>query len=266
MGNSENYDSPILMHGWRDAVSGFRKGATQHGGNPHQALCAATRPKRRDATSNGGCTGATRGLGYWLWRRRFLGGGCCAPGRDGSFRRGGGGREHDGGTRRAGSPCCCWGRRAAARRRFPLALGEKFNGEIVSCDSVAVYRGMDPGFGQAVCCRTGAAAPSPDRRGRPGPAVYRGGSIAGGRGLPCREIAGRGQGADCDGGGRGLYLRALTDGLFAGAGAAGRLAGAAGAEPRKAARRLAAPGAGAARSTPRRRAFIGTIREADPGD
>ena len=39
----------------------------------------------------------------------------------------------------------CWDRRAAGKTALSLALGERFGGEIVSCDSVAVYRGMDLG-------------------------------------------------------------------------------------------------------------------------
>ena len=33
----------------------------------------------------------------------------------------------------------------SGKTALSLALGERFNGEIVSCDSVAVYRGMDLG-------------------------------------------------------------------------------------------------------------------------
>ena len=33
----------------------------------------------------------------------------------------------------------------SGKTALSLALGEQFNGEIVSCDSVAVYRGMDLG-------------------------------------------------------------------------------------------------------------------------
>ncbi len=63
----------------------------------------------------------------------------------------------------------------SGKTALSLALGEKFNGEIVSCDSVAVYRGMDLGSAKPSVAEQAAAAPSPDRRGRPGPAVYRGG-------------------------------------------------------------------------------------------
>jgi len=45
---------------------------------------------------------------------------------------------------------------ASGKTPLSLALAEKFNGEIVSCDSVAVYRGFD----------VGTAKPSKDDRVR----------------------------------------------------------------------------------------------------
>ena len=44
----------------------------------------------------------------------------------------------------------------SGKTALSLALGQRFGGEIVSCDSVAVYRGMD----------LGTAKPSPDDRAR----------------------------------------------------------------------------------------------------
>ena len=44
----------------------------------------------------------------------------------------------------------------SGKTALSLALGERFDGEIVSCDSVAVYRGMD----------LGSAKPSRDERAR----------------------------------------------------------------------------------------------------
>jgi tRNA dimethylallyltransferase len=95
-----------------------------------------------------------------------------------------------------------------------LALAERFNGEIVSCDSVAVYRGMD----------LGTAKPSPEERARvvhhlidvvdPDEAFTAGEYSRQAR-AALREIAGRGR-LPIVTGGTGLYLRALTDGLFAG--------------------------------------------------
>ena len=44
----------------------------------------------------------------------------------------------------------------SGKTALSLALAERFHGEIVSCDSVAVYRGMD----------LGTAKPTPEERSR----------------------------------------------------------------------------------------------------
>jgi tRNA dimethylallyltransferase len=102
----------------------------------------------------------------------------------------------------------------SGKTALSLALGEKFAGEIVSCDSVAVYRGMD----------LGSAKPTREEQARlphhlidvanPDEAF-----TAGEYSRRAREamqaIAERGQ-LPIVTGGTGLYLRALTDGLFAG--------------------------------------------------
>lgn len=95
-----------------------------------------------------------------------------------------------------------------------LALAERFDGEIVSCDSVAVYRGMD----------LGTAKPTVEERARvrhhlidivdPEEGFTAGEYSRRGR-AALREIADRGK-LPIVTGGTGLYLRALTDGLFAG--------------------------------------------------
>jgi tRNA dimethylallyltransferase len=95
-----------------------------------------------------------------------------------------------------------------------LALAERFGGEIVSCDSVAVYRGMD----------LGSAKPSKAERARvphhlidvadPDEPMTAGAYLRLAR-VALLEIAGRGR-LPIVTGGTGLYLRALTDGLFAG--------------------------------------------------
>jgi tRNA dimethylallyltransferase len=102
----------------------------------------------------------------------------------------------------------------SGKTALSLALGEQFNGEIVSCDSVAVYRGMD----------LGTAKPTPEERARiphhlidvadPDHPFTAGeysrlarqalGNISMRHRLPIVT------------GGTGLYLRALTEGLFAG--------------------------------------------------
>lgn len=102
----------------------------------------------------------------------------------------------------------------SGKTALSLALAERFDGEIVSCDSVAVYRGMD----------LGTAKPTAEERGRvphylidvadPSEAFTAGEYSRRGR-EALREIAGRGR-LPIFTGGTGLYLRALTDGLFAG--------------------------------------------------
>ena len=95
-----------------------------------------------------------------------------------------------------------------------LALAERFNGEIVSCDSVAVYRGMD----------LGTAKPTPEERARiPHHLVdivnpdhpFTAGEYSRRARTALREIANRGKFPIVTGG-TGLYLRALTEGLFTG--------------------------------------------------
>ena len=102
----------------------------------------------------------------------------------------------------------------SGKTALSLSLGERFNGEIVSCDSVAVYRGMD----------LGTAKPTAEERARlphhlidladPDQPFTAGEYSRRARGV-LREIAARGR-LPIVTGGTGLYLRALTDGLFAG--------------------------------------------------
>ena len=102
----------------------------------------------------------------------------------------------------------------SGKTALSLALGERFDGEIVSCDSVAVYRGMD----------LGSAKPSRDERARvPHHLIdvadpdepFTAGEYNRQSRAALSEIAAR-----CNvpivTGGTGLYLRALTEGLFAG--------------------------------------------------
>src|SRR3972149_3773243 len=73
---------------------------------------------------------------------------------------------------------------ASGKSALAVALAERFNGEVVACDSTAVYRGFDIG--------TDKVSPAEQRGIRaPRPVVA---------------------------GGTGLYYRALTRGLFPGAG------------------------------------------------
>jgi tRNA dimethylallyltransferase len=108
---------------------------------------------------------------------------------------------------------------ASGKTALALALAEQFSGEIVSCDSVAVYRGME----------IGTAKPTLAERARvphhlidvfPPDAPCTAGDYSRLARQAIREISARGSGEPvrdrlpivC--GGTGLYLRALVDGLF----------------------------------------------------
>jgi len=102
----------------------------------------------------------------------------------------------------------------SGKTALSLALGERFGGEIVSCDSVAVYRGMD----------LGTAKPSTEERARlPHHLIdvadpdlpFTAGEYSRQARAALQDIAGRGK-LPIVTGGTGLYLRALIDGLFPG--------------------------------------------------
>ncbi|MGA2807003.1 MAG: tRNA (adenosine(37)-N6)-dimethylallyltransferase MiaA [Terracidiphilus sp.] len=102
----------------------------------------------------------------------------------------------------------------SGKTALSLALGEQFGGEIISCDSVAVYRGMD----------LGTAKPTKEERARvPHHLIdvadpdqpFTAGEYSRQAREAMREIADRGR-MPIVTGGTGLYLRALTEGLFAG--------------------------------------------------
>jgi tRNA dimethylallyltransferase len=102
----------------------------------------------------------------------------------------------------------------SGKTALSLALAERFGGEIVSCDSVAVYRGME----------LGTAKPTPEERARvphhlidvanPDEPFTAGAYMKAGR-AALGEISARKR-LPIVTGGTGLYLRALTEGLFAG--------------------------------------------------
>jgi tRNA dimethylallyltransferase len=122
--------------------------------------------------------------------------------------------SHNSGATRIPLVVLLLGPTGSGKTALSLALAERFGGEIVSCDSVAVYRGMD----------LGTAKPSPEERVRvvhhlidvvdPDEAFTAGEYSRQAR-AALREIAGRGK-LPIVTGGTGLYLRALTEGLFAG--------------------------------------------------
>jgi tRNA dimethylallyltransferase len=102
----------------------------------------------------------------------------------------------------------------SGKTALSLSLGKRFGGEIVSCDSVAVYRSMD----------LGTAKPTREERARlPHHLIdvadpdqpFTAGEYSHQARTALHEIAGRGH-LPIVTGGTGLYLRALTDGLFAG--------------------------------------------------
>jgi tRNA dimethylallyltransferase len=102
----------------------------------------------------------------------------------------------------------------SGKTALSLALGERFGGEIVSCDSVAVYRGMD----------LGTAKPTKEEQARlphhlidvaDPDQLFTAGEYSRQARAILREIASRSR-LPIVTGGTGLYLRALTEGLFAG--------------------------------------------------
>jgi tRNA dimethylallyltransferase len=102
----------------------------------------------------------------------------------------------------------------SGKTALSLSLGERFGGEIVSCDSVAVYRGMD----------RGTAKPTREERARlPHHLIdvtepdqpFTAGEYSRQARAALQQIASRGR-VPIVTGGTGLYLRALTEGLFAG--------------------------------------------------
>ena len=102
----------------------------------------------------------------------------------------------------------------SGKTALSLALAERFGGEIVSCDSVAVYRGME----------VGTAKPTRADRARvPHHLIdvaepdepFTAGEYSRRARAALSDIAARGR-LPIVTGGTGLYLRALTEGLFAG--------------------------------------------------
>jgi tRNA dimethylallyltransferase len=103
---------------------------------------------------------------------------------------------------------------ASGKTSLSIALAERFGGEIVSCDSVAVYHGLV----------IGSAKPSPDQRLRiphhlldvaVPDSLYTAGDYSRDARLAIAGIADRAR-LPIVTGGSGLYLRALLQGLFPG--------------------------------------------------
>ncbi|HET9372048.1 MAG TPA: tRNA (adenosine(37)-N6)-dimethylallyltransferase MiaA [Vicinamibacterales bacterium] len=106
------------------------------------------------------------------------------------------------------------GQTATGKSHLALALAERFGGEVISCDSTAVYRGIDIG--------TDKLAPE-ERRGIPhhlidmvGPSeVYSAARYAADASAAIRDISATGR-LPILAGGTGFYYRALVRGLFPG--------------------------------------------------
>jgi tRNA dimethylallyltransferase len=107
---------------------------------------------------------------------------------------------------------------ASGKSALGIALAERFGGEIVACDSTAVYRGFDIGTDKV---------PADEQRGIPHHLVdtvppdhdYTAAEYARDAAAVIEDIAGRGR-VPVLVGGTGFYYRSLTRGLFPGAGRA----------------------------------------------
>ena len=102
----------------------------------------------------------------------------------------------------------------SGKTALSIALAERFDGEIVSCDSVAVYRGMDLGTAKpSIAERVRVVHHLVDVADPDQP--FTAGAYSRAARAALRDIAGRGR-LPIVTGGTGLYLRALTEGLFSG--------------------------------------------------
>jgi tRNA dimethylallyltransferase len=101
----------------------------------------------------------------------------------------------------------------SGKTALSLELAERFKGEIVSCDSVAVYRGMELGTAKPTVAERSRVphhlidVTTPDL-------PFTAGEYSRRARAALNTIAGRGR-LPIVTGGTGLYLRALTEGLFA---------------------------------------------------
>ena len=108
------------------------------------------------------------------------------------------------------------GSTATGKSALALALAERFDGEIINCDSTAVYRGFDIGTDKVSVA---------DRRGIPHHLIdvadptedYTAARYARDAASAIRDIHARGR-LPILAGGTGFYYRALTRGLFPGPG------------------------------------------------
>jgi tRNA dimethylallyltransferase len=102
----------------------------------------------------------------------------------------------------------------SGKTALSLELAERFGGEIVSCDSVAVYHGMELGTAKPTTAERARVrhhlidVTTPDL-------PFTAGEYSRQARVALRDISARGK-LPIVTGGTGLYLRALTEGLFAG--------------------------------------------------
>lgn len=101
---------------------------------------------------------------------------------------------------------------ASGKTALALALAQQFSGEIVSCDSVAVYRGMEIGTAKPTLAER-ASVPHHLIDVFPPDAPCTAGDFSRLARQAIREIGARNS-LPIVCGGTGLYLRALVDGLF----------------------------------------------------
>jgi tRNA dimethylallyltransferase len=102
----------------------------------------------------------------------------------------------------------------SGKTTLSLALAQRFNGEIVSCDSVAVYRDMELGTAKPTQVERALVSHHLIDVANPNEPFTAGAYMRASR-TALAEIAARRR-LPIVTGGTGLYLRALTEGLFAG--------------------------------------------------
>ena len=135
---------------------------------------------------------------------------------------------------------------ATGKSALGIAIAERFNGEIINCDSTAVYRGFDIGTDKV---------PFAERRGIPHHLIdiadptdeYTAAQFARDAAAVIADLHAKGK-LPILVGGTGFYYRALTRGLFPGPGQGCRAARAAGSDRAQEGRRDAAPHGDARRS------------------
>lgn len=103
---------------------------------------------------------------------------------------------------------------ASGKSSLALSLALRFGGEVISCDSVAVYREFEIGTAKP-CQQERAQVPHHLIDVVPPDAFFTAGEYARLARSAAREISARGR-LPIVCGGTGLYLRAMLDGLFAG--------------------------------------------------